>query len=696
MTQLRPLVLAVLVAAMVAGGAWAFPAHPLLERHKLTAADARAAAARRDLSEMAAGAVGRVFGAKQGFTTPFPDFTLPSTTTLPPSTPPPPSPTPASCANAETSPEAQQINASCGSLNVDFSVVFNLQNDTEAANQEIARICSTGCRNALEQAVAAFSECFPVEFRLTLRLLDTMCAVEDGQFCAVRLRAVESLTACSTGSRPACEAAPQCTWREGECHSTPNAVALRRVCGPCYRRYLIVIGEYLLALAGGNVTREEAATLRLAQRLIVNQQNFFCARVGDTFCLPVLNSVPEEVYALVPNNTLTIAEIRGNLSQVCSPTGKRCLTKVVAAELAIVLDVTQLIYDVCIGSLPPPESEFRERQERACVDLYQRSFVEVNSRLASVQETCSVNTNSENCYVHAHEFVRDPCWTAVTGESKTCNATCAAWLGNASQSIGCCWDRFQRHFVNTAFPRTELLPPRVAARFPPRPSAPLPFQNRSAGFPLYDVCNRTADNGFQAAATRAAMLLDCPTATPVNKELGLPIVRWNQLANNESLRSRLAAALRRDLARALGVPEGAIVNGTLREDSSVQLTTASRRQTSSSSATKFAFGVQADSQTESQEVADAFDTAVSQGEIDVTTTADIIAQECPDCVGSPTAAPGETAAPPPTGNLFAALVGREATSSPSPGSPGTPSPSSAASLALVAATIVAAALAMLL
>jgi hypothetical protein len=610
-----------------------------------------------------------------------------------PATPVTPAPTVNRCDTANTSTEALAIIRECGSINLDLDGLFALGNHSVAAKAEIDKFCKPSCLSAFNTAIRVYSECFPEELQTSISIVNSMCESHDGEYCAWRLRAVDQLTTCDdedsrNNNQSRCEANTTanryCRWsnKSSECGVVTTPALLQQACTPCYDRFVFLIARFLRQSFGSNPTPEQLDTLQLAQSMLTIQKNYYCAKHEQTWCQPLVEGLDERVYNIDPRNNVSLATVRENISNVCTSTGKVCLNKVAGAQVDLLREYTDLTYRACMRAAASQRFQsWRVNAETQCISNYRHVYNAVARVAVDLTFMCRKNAQTGNnswCNPLAHEYVRHPCFSVVEG-SKQCNATCATWLAGETTRLGCCWDRFAELSFESQYPDTVGLPVRVAATFDAAPASGRNYTH-NPGRSTVEICANVSDNGFNATAARAQISAMCPTVAAVRKELRLVGVRWNRFAANATLKAIMEAALRADMARTLGVAASAVVNGTLAADETQSLTSgaganasasasasASRRQDSSSTAgTKFDFQLVLDSSDDTAAAGARFDTAKSTNSIQATTTASALTNECSDCVGSPTAAPGETAAPPPTGNLFAAIVGAPADGSTSP------------------------------
>jgi len=386
---------------------------------------------------------------------------------------------------------------------------------------------------------------------------------------------------------------------------------------------------------------------------------------------------------------MSLADIDRNLTNTCTVSGRRCLNKAVGAVLTTI-DITaeftawKCMQERCSNYVFSNLQSCTARNRR-CALAYAATVAVGAATGDMVDFVCARNAAGAICGSVMHKYLRQDCWSSL---ASACSATCASWLtNNMSAEAGCCIDKY--HSVVTSVYSYDTIPGYLRGELNAT-AVRMAGRKTAKNHPLWGWnvrCNASVSTFNMSQVlynTRA-----CAQAEPVRKALTLRGLRWSKVQSNATLRMSLEVSLRADVARTMGVAADAIVNGTLVNDTT-QVLTISRRQSTSTAGVKYEFAVVVDSAAEATAAGSTFDTAVNAGTIEVAATAAVLADDCTDCLGSPTAAPGETAAPPPTGpSAFGNVAGSSSSTSGS-------SVSAAAAPATLVAIFAVAATAMML
>ena len=476
-----------------------------------------------------------------------------------------------------------------------------------------------------------------------------------------------------------------------KCEFKSTAARLQQVCTPCLDIYINVIFTTLEvgASLGGSPSRAALKLADFTRKALLNQKLFWCGKVGDQWCHVTFSAVDDRAFNFDRTNNMSLAEVQQNLTNTCTVNGRRCLNKVVGAMTNTLADAAEYAAWNCMQE-SCSNSRFSNLQR--CSDRNARCalgytlIAAVGAATSGVVDfVCSRNAADAVCGNVMHKYLRQDCWANL---SSTCSATCASWLmNNMSAEAGCCIDKY--HSVVTSVYSYDTIPGYLRGELNAT-AVRMAGRKTAKNHPLWGWnvrCNASVSTFNMSQVlynTRA-----CAQAEPVRKALTLRGLRWSKVQSNATLRMSLEVTLRADVARTMGVAADAIVNGTLVNDTT-QVLTVSRRQSTSTAGVKYEFAVVVDSAAEATAAGSTFDTAVNAGTIEVAATAAVLADDCTDCLGSPTAAPGETAAPPPTGpSAFGNVAGSSSSTSGS-------SVSAAAAPATLVAIFAVAATAMML
>ena len=104
-------------------------------------------------------------------------------------------------------------------------------------------------------------------------------------------------------------------------------------------------------------------------------------------------------------------------------------------------------------------------------------------------------------------------------------------------------------------------------------------------------------------------------------------IRWSSLQANATLKAQIKAGLKKDVATAAGLPEMAIVNDVIVEDTSVTVS-GSRRRQNSNSGIRYEFEIETDDEALTNASAQNFDDAQTSNDGVVLTQTNVAVSEC--------------------------------------------------------------------
>mmetsp|Transcript_21674 Transcript_21674/g.67298 ORF Transcript_21674/g.67298 Transcript_21674/m.67298 type:complete len:676 (-) Transcript_21674:151-2178(-) len=593
-------------------------------------------------------------------------------------------------ANASCTSSAMQassymaaVNASCGAdVRASLELFFMFNVSTPAARAAVDTMCSASCQAAYKAFVDAYAPCGNDGAARGLKAVTTMCQRWGGDYCAYKLRAIADLD-CVATTEVACTTNSFCQWTGANCTSSNSAAVLEQVCTPCYEAFISVMqdvpaghGAYTgvfqnIRAAGIPVAPGPSHVPPVFVRL---QHGLVCSKVRNTFCFPIFANLDWRLYKLLnPINTLPIEDIPGILSNTCTDVGAACLRRTAQAFDTVMSASANIELRQCLSRA------HWSAATTECYSNYKSTVALGKSAAAQYTAVCSRGAGpSQNdwCMPAMHRWSRLSCYS--------CNTTCYTLATTLATDMGCCANHLDRMQSTRVFP----------SDFPPEYRAGVSFSYAERYNTSHNVTLQQLGffpgcpsfyNASEVASIVAAGRAACPRAPAVSRELPLRGLRWSAVSGNATRRAALTAALRTDVALAAGVLVDDVVDAALAEDASQALTVASRRQ--AVAGTKFTFGIRADTTAAASLAASEFDTAATNGNLRVDSAAAVLAEGCTGCVGSPTAAPGETPAPPPTGpNAFSNVAGA------SPGSGNSGSAESPAANRVVLTTAAVAAL----
>eukprot|EP00672_Neobodo_designis_P026124 CAMPEP_0174830166 /NCGR_PEP_ID=MMETSP1114-20130205/2373_1 /TAXON_ID=312471 /ORGANISM="Neobodo designis, Strain CCAP 1951/1" /LENGTH=500 /DNA_ID=CAMNT_0016063953 /DNA_START=1 /DNA_END=1503 /DNA_ORIENTATION=- len=469
-----------------------------------------------------------------------------------------------------------------------------------------------------------------------------MCQRWGGDYCANKVRAIADSSSCSdVTSATACASNANCEWSGSSCGPRITTALLEQTCTPCYEAYISVARD----IHAANLWHPESLPEDSAEAIVSLRAAYrmTCGRVRGTWCFPLFAGVnPLLIYGL-RFNSLDIDTIPGMLSNTCTDVGAACLRRTAQAFDTVMSASANIELRQCLSRA------HWSAATTECYSNYKSTVALGKSAAAQYTAVCSRGAGpSQNdwCMPAMHRWSRLSCYS--------CNTTCYTLATTLATDMGCCANHLDRMQSTRVFP----------SDFPPEYRAGVSFSYAERYNTSHNVTLQQLGffpgcpsfyNASEVASIVAAGRAACPRAPAVSRELPLRGLRWSAISGNATRRAALTAALRTDVALAAGVLVDDVVDAALAEDASQALTVASRRQ--AVAGTKFTFGIRADTTAAASLAASEFDTAATNGNLRVDSAAAVLAEGCTGCVGSPTAAPGATAAPPATGDFGAALSG---------------------------------------
>jgi hypothetical protein len=452
-----------------------------------------------------------------------------------------------------------------------------------------------------------------------------------------------------------------CRVVRGHCEARPAAADLDFICNPCLDKVI------LLSRSIGQDSDHFTDFKRLN-----------CAKRNNSYCYPrLMAQIDADDRFLAPgeHTNLTEAQALASVQELCGvDDNKRCFRSFVIgmAEQSIRYAAEQFL-------------ECAERRTDAdsirwsCLPRFHYSMIHYMSLTKTAWFTCSQNAAGGYCLPHVAKVANNTCVTLVAGRSEsTCSATCDTLFTGFVDGAACCVSKIHKYFDH----RGEESYDRQLT-----PSVRYTDVNRNevtahitvnASQHKFDPTNLSAHvltgalvcTTLNTTAYRAKIVETCPArnGSKCTRELRLHGLLWSKLALRPALQFRLSHALAVDIAIALGtLPE--YVDGAVLEDTTQSLVDRATR--TASTGTRYKFSLDGDSDADAAWNCREYDRLVSSRTLTVPSAASAIEEECATCTeggsagvtggtSGPTAAGQTTSAAPSPENLFAGLVGGDA------------------------------------
>eukprot|EP00672_Neobodo_designis_P008292 CAMPEP_0174877880 /NCGR_PEP_ID=MMETSP1114-20130205/82478_1 /TAXON_ID=312471 /ORGANISM="Neobodo designis, Strain CCAP 1951/1" /LENGTH=522 /DNA_ID=CAMNT_0016113267 /DNA_START=134 /DNA_END=1699 /DNA_ORIENTATION=+ len=442
-------------------------------------------------------------------------------------------------ANASCTSSAMQassymaaVNASCGAdVRASLELFFMFNVSTPAARAAVDTMCSASCQAAYKAFVDAYAPCGNDGAARGLKAVTTMCqrwggdcgrvrAVRQrrggarvqggdddvqrwgGDYCANKMRVVADTGACSSLNAAQCQNSNVfCQWNGQSCVQSLSQAALEQLCTPCYEAAVSVIPDMQAAHVGsGSVSTapagypEAVAALRAALALA-------CGKVGNTFCYPIFRAVPMDLsFGMMARvNAMPMAQVEGNVTATCTPTGAACIRKANTASLLSSELRGRMAVRECLH-----EGRFTAATCYAHLRSAQLPAQMVAGRYAALCAKGAGPSQNDWCMPAIHRWSRNAC-------RYTCNTTCVAQTVALANDMGCCANYLARATEG------RLLPSDVDPQFRAGVTfsyAELHNTSHNVTFNSLSYCGAVASvhNASAAAAATAAGRAACPRA----------------------------------------------------------------------------------------------------------------------------------------------------------------------------------------
>ena len=477
--------------------------------------------------------------------------------------------------------------------------------------------CSSACLTAVE-LVSQSPHCIGSEMLESINMMKVMCTKDDSnQYCGLHLNVMDR-SKCSHYTSTACNADANCGWKTESpyyCEQKPTDAFLATACTVCLSRFA-------QASQGSSST---------------TFQNIMCAKEGSTFCFnPVMNTL----------NSMKDGVSSTVLEPMCaSSTDKTCFRKVVGAITGDEMKGKMNRVKRCMedNSHGPRDSAYtverKLRDTKQCID--NSGIKETKGMMAMARNICNKNAAGALCLPMMKQYENNTCFRTL-GQQHTCSEACSIELQTVANDIGCCMGTLQEAFAPVLtqddLPRT----PGVNNTF----AFPVMRQNKTAvpvgagerfiphvgdgvlgSFGMCDSLNTTIDRTLHVGCGVTL------SAKIVKRSITIP-ASFNRINRNPELKRNVLAAMVKDVATTLGVPEDYILNPKIVEDKSRYVSvSSSRRMTTlaAETAAKLEFDLQSESDADTTTYSENFDTLYASHEIQLTQTEVVLEVQCTDC-----------------------------------------------------------------
>jgi hypothetical protein len=301
-----------------------------------------------------------------------------------------------------------------------------------------------------------------------------------------------------------------------------------------------------------------------------------------------------------------------------------------------------------------------------CTAMYMDSLKGITSASNQIGSFCTTADQKPDSgkycmFFYSSRLRNDSCIGAIfSSKNPVCTSECDKRMRNLTVEMGCCGSiindianpqidekQAMAQIANSSDKSGGNNQPTGPAPTNPMPTNQSQEQPRNASTtngtgnaPLVNPKNMFANLSLCASFNNTAelnRLVDkCgglrPGQAPPKKSLRLNL-NWNEISKNPILKTKFEATITSDVATSAGCDPAALVNGTLSEDSTRQVTAnaTSRRQSSTASATKFDFYVTSTSPDDTDALSSTIDSKAASNSIALTSTQSTVASDCTAC-----------------------------------------------------------------
>ena len=383
-----------------------------------------------------------------------------------------------------------------------------------------------------------------------------------------------------------------------------------------------------------------------SQMLMFNAQvSLMCLKDNGVYC----SAVGEDLQSQMSNTNVSRPDFCTNKTAV------PCVKAVSSAKAALSQLSAQVNLQSCVANVQSSASSTTNNNNnnggnygspatmKGCLQQFADNIRGVDQQSAQYDMMCAtadgtptgpgcfgifnqVTTNAtiNDCYEMAHK-------------SRTCSAACDSALRGGMDSFGCCSYYIAKMTANPQVDDSRL--PNIANVT----GLTLEGANTSqimGPLDVFDPCPSVKENKAKYVAR-----CQVSAAAAVRKTLRTAFA-FNALQKDPALMARAKAAMKSDVAASILVSTDAILNDTFVIDTSrkitVNATSSSRRQTTSTDAASYQFSLAGDDSSATTAASALFDAKAATGTLSSTSTASVVSS-CTGCVDNDAAKSGSAA-----------------------------------------------------
>jgi hypothetical protein len=568
----------------------------------------------------------------------------------------------------------------CGGGAVD--AVFALATgDLATANVGWNAACGSQCLTEFKKLKSGpYKSCIPTEVSTLGDLINVGCTKDTaGNRCGAVLTVVGG-TDCSAFDQAECGTASQCRWnmKNGVCKDQFTEAFLKPKCdGGCITRMAATIGM------NGDSFGKEARTL----------DNLFCSHDKKKLCLPMIqndiNTIDE--YGLT-NDVVTKWCNPNDGSRL------RCAKRIYSAIASDTIAYAEEDFYHCVEAVMDDGtvSHYNKinRIETNCIEnVLAASISAVDQTDSMLNNMCAKNKAGNYCMKYVHQYENHTCLSNLLTQN-SCPGSCTASIDAAMTELGCCTGNLQEVYGFLSFanlpeedvPEFEIfedygedmavgdatLPNRAMTSYDfngPQPGSGgggagvghITVRSAADGFMLdssteeqltsakwYFFANyKTCAGGLAADGVTIEMPVHnagdliykkCKktrAAKSESRDLNLG-VSYDTITATPKKQKRFEKKLQADLSVKIGMSRGDFPSLGMKknEKQTINLGPVARRRATSTSASTSSITMQTETDADTTASAEAYDTAVADGTLTLSSTTSLVKNECSNCTST--------------------------------------------------------------
>ena len=581
-----------------------------------------------------------------------------------------------SCNTATFYADYKALLTACGGGAVD--AVFALATENlAAANQGWNAACNSQCLAEFKKLKGGpYKSCIPTDVSALGDLVNVGCTKDHNNNRCGAVLTVVGGTDCSALDETQCGTASQCRWntKNSVCKDQFTEAFLKPKCdGGCITRMAATIGM------NGDSFGKEARTL----------DNLFCSHDKKKLCLPMIQSDIN----MIDETGLT----HDLVTKWCNPDNGarlRCAKRIFSAIASDTIAYAEEDFYHCVEAVMDDATVDHNnkinRIETNCIEnVLAASISAVDQTDSMLNNMCAKNAAGNYCMQFVHKFENHTCLSNLLTQN-SCPSTCTSSIDTDLTELGCCTGNLQEVYGFLPFANLPMedvpefetfedygediasggntLPKGAVTAYDfngPQPGSagggagvgfiPMgsdfaPLQNEDTiGSPKwYFFANyKTCVGGLGTDGATVYMpyhntgdliYKKCKKvrgSKSESRELNLGVA-YDTITATPKKQKRFEKKLQTDLSVKLGLSRGDFPSLGMKrnEKQTINLGPVARRRATSSSASTSSITMQTESDSDTTASADAYDTAVTDGTLTLSSTTSLVKNECSNCTST--------------------------------------------------------------